>query len=112
MSDLNLATDVYQLSPDEIERWDSLYEVRGGFDEIIQSNATQWLEELMPLHGTTEACRWDFLRTSFPQYDSEEFRPKDISEFPSVLRYLCMRTEEAANALNQKRSKGGNKREG
>jgi len=67
---------------------------------MIQSNATQWLNDLMPLHGTTEACRWEFLRTGFPQCDSLGHTPKDISEFPSVLRYLCMRTEEAVNALN------------
>jgi len=95
MSEPNLASDIYHLSPDEIERWDFVYATR--LEAMLEADVAIWRENLKKPHATTEACRWEYLTSCCPEYETSTVG-KDMEWFPSVIRYLCMRTEQAVNA--------------
>jgi hypothetical protein len=88
---------IYCLSLDEIERFDVIYANNPLARAMIEDSATGWRESLRSMFETAEACRGAFLRncTQFTAPDACK-----MEEFPSVARYLCLRTEQRVAELD------------
>lgn len=94
---MNLASEVYQLSPDDLERYDYLYQETRNFHEMVKENAIAW-KKLRSACLTDADCRIQFLEIACNHQISHPLQMVDI---PEVARYLCLRTEEFVIKCNR-----------
>jgi hypothetical protein len=103
---MKLAIDVYDLGPDELDRWDFVYGHHHSFAEMIEDSAAAWRYRIRPNFNTEEECRWAFLQLSCQMDKTQCTLNLQMSDFPSVARYISMRAELQVASLDASAGNG------
>lgn len=97
---MNLALNIYHLTPDELEHWDFVYKRNPTFAEMINDSAAAWRDRLRSTFDTEEKCRWAFLQISCEGDKTPCTKNTEMRNFPSVARYMCLCTEQRVAVLD------------
>lgn len=97
---MNLALNIYHLTPDELEHWDFVYKRIPAFVEMIDDSAAVWRDRFRPIFDTEEECREVFLKTCCEGDKTPCTQDAEMCNIPSLARYMCLCTEQRVAFLD------------